>query len=130
DLTALDAWVLNLSQNVRYSESDRREIQHQISEQYLGDYAANWRAAMSNLEIREFETIQDEINALEQIISGEQPLRRALQILRDNTSLPAVDSNLTEKEKQAFMAQSQYRLLSRINREFSPQTEILVSNNG
>ncbi|HGH5989425.1 type VI secretion system membrane subunit TssM [Morganella morganii] len=130
DLTALDAWVLNLSQNVRYSESDRQEIQHQISEQYLGDYAANWRAAMSNLEIREFETIQDEINALEQIISGEQPLRRALQILRDNTSLPAVDSNLTEKEKQAFMAQSQYRLLSRINREFSPQTEILVSNNG
>ncbi|HCM63950.1 MAG TPA: type VI secretion system membrane subunit TssM [Morganella sp. (in: Bacteria)] len=130
DLTALDAWVLNLSQNVKYSESDRREIQHQISEQYLGDYTANWRAAMSNLEIREFDTISDEISALEQIISGEQPLRRALQILRDNTSLPVVDSNLTEKEKQALMAQSQYRLLSRINREFAPQTEILVSNNG
>lgn len=55
---------------------------------------------MSNLEIREFDTIQDEINALEQIISGEQPLRRALQVLRDNTSLPTIDSSLSSQEQQ------------------------------
>ncbi len=130
ELTMLDAWVLNLSQNVKYSDSDRKEIQRQISEQYIGDYNAQWRAAMGNLEIREFDSIQDEINALEQIISGEQPLRRALQVLRDNTTLPTIDSSLSNKEQQEQMAEPQYKLLSRISREFSPQTEILVSNNG
>lgn len=35
DLTFLDAWVLNLSINTQYSENDRKEIQRQITEQYL-----------------------------------------------------------------------------------------------
>ncbi|WP_369427330.1 type VI secretion system membrane subunit TssM [Providencia sp. PROV236] len=130
DLTLLDAWVLNLARNTQYSDSDRKEIQRQISEQYLSDYTAQWRGAMSNLEIREFDTIQDEINALEQIISGEQPLRRALQVLRDNTSLPAIDSALSSSEQKKLMEEPKYKLLSRLDREFSPETEILVSNNG
>ncbi|MGX8873748.1 ImcF-related family protein, partial [Escherichia coli] len=61
ELTLLDAWVLNLTTNTQYSESDRKEIQRQISEQYLSDYTAQWRNAMSNLEIRQFDSIQDEI---------------------------------------------------------------------
>lgn len=130
ELTLLDAWVLSLSANTQYSESDRKEIQRQISEQYLNDYTAQWRNAMSNLEIREFDTIQDEINALEQIISGEQPLRRALQVLRDNTVLPAIDSSLSSSEQKSLMNEPRYKLLGRLDREFSPQTEILVSNNG
>ncbi|WP_228715590.1 ImcF-related family protein, partial [Klebsiella quasipneumoniae] len=48
ELTLLDAWVLNLTTNTQYSESDRKEIQRQISEQYLSDYTAQWRNAMSN----------------------------------------------------------------------------------
>ncbi|WP_323840922.1 ImcF-related family protein, partial [Photorhabdus africana] len=46
DLTVMDSWVLNLSHNVQYSDTDRQEIQRQITEQYLGDYTATWRAAM------------------------------------------------------------------------------------
>lgn len=130
DLTFLDAWVLNLSTNTQYSESDRKEIQRQITEQYLNDYTAQWRAAMSNLEIREFESLQDEINALEQIISGEQPIRRALQVLRDNTTLPKIDSSLPIADQKALMDELKYKLLTRLDKEFAPQTEILVSNNG
>lgn len=100
ELTLLDAWVLNLTTNTQYSESDRKEIQRQISEQYLSDYTAQWRNAMSNLEIRQFDSIQDEITALEQIISGEQPLRRALQVLRDNTVIPTIDENLPLDEQK------------------------------
>ena len=77
-----------------------KEIQRQISEQYLSDYTAQWRNAMSNLEIRQFDSIQDEITALEQIISGEQPLRRALQVLRDNTVIPTIDENLPLDEQK------------------------------
>ncbi len=85
--------MLNLTSNTQYSENDRKEFQRQISEQYISDYIAQWRNGMSNLEIREFDSIQDEIIALEQIISGEQPLRRALQVLRDNTVIPSIDEN-------------------------------------
>ncbi len=130
ELTLLDAWVLNLTTNTQYSESDRKEIQRQISEQYLSDYTAQWRNAMSNLEIRQFDSIQDEITALEQIISGEQPLRRALQVLRDNTVIPTIDENLPLDEQKTLMAEPSYRLLTRLDREFTPQTEILVSNQG
>lgn len=130
DLTFLDAWVLNLATNTQYSDNDRKEIQRQISEQYLNDYTAQWRSAIGNLEIREFDTIQDEINALEQIISGEQPIRRALQVLRDNTTLPIIDNTLPLQDQKALMAEAKYTLLTRLDKEFSPQTEILVSNKG
>lgn len=130
ELTLLDAWVLNLTSNTQYSENDRKEIQRQISEQYISDYIAQWRNGMSNLEIREFDSIQDEIIALEQIISGEQPLRRALQVLRDNTVIPSIDENLPIEKQKALMAEPSYRLLTRLDREFTPQTEILVSNQG
>ncbi|XHX67470.1 hypothetical protein GU833_17025 [Photorhabdus akhurstii] len=36
DLTVMDSWVLNLSHNMQYSDTDRKEIQRQITEQYLG----------------------------------------------------------------------------------------------
>ncbi|WP_323840941.1 ImcF-related family protein, partial [Photorhabdus africana] len=74
-----------LSHNVQYSDTDRQEIQRQITEQYLGDYTATWRAAMNNLDIRDFTDIPQALSALEQVISGEQPISRALQILSDNT---------------------------------------------
>ncbi|MDP0699622.1 type VI secretion system membrane subunit TssM, partial [Klebsiella pneumoniae] len=54
----------------------------------------------------------------------------ALQVLRDNTSLPTIDSSLSSQEQQKLMAEPKYRLLSKLDREFSPETEILVSNNG
>ncbi len=40
ELTALDSWVLNLTQSVAYSEADREEIQRHITEQYISDYTA------------------------------------------------------------------------------------------
>ncbi|WP_387696243.1 ImcF-related family protein, partial [Photorhabdus sp. RM157S] len=83
---------------VQYSETDRQEIQRQITEQYLGDYTATWRGAMNNLDIRHFTDIPQAISAIEQVISGEQPLSRALQILSDNTRLPVINHTLPAKE--------------------------------
>lgn len=40
---------------------------------------------MDNLNIRNFESIGQLTGALEQVISGDQPLQRALTVLRDNT---------------------------------------------
>ena len=44
---------------------------------------------MDNLNVRDYESIAQLTGALEQIISGDQPLQRALTALRDNTQ-PAV----------------------------------------
>ncbi|EPC0237702.1 type VI secretion system membrane subunit TssM, partial [Escherichia albertii] len=85
ELTAMDSWVLNLTRSVKYSETDRAEIQRQLIEQYISDYTATWRAGMDNLNIRNFESIGQLTGALEQVISGDQPLQRALTVLRDNT---------------------------------------------
>lgn len=126
ELTAMDSWVLSLSKNVEYSEADRKEIQRQITEQYLGDYTATWRAAMNNLEIAPFEDLPQAISAIEQVVSGEQPLRRALQTLSDNTQLPVQLASLKGKPLEEAMEQPNYRLLSRVNREFSPETSVLI----
>ncbi|MFW0767438.1 type VI secretion system membrane subunit TssM [Trabulsiella odontotermitis] len=125
ELTAMDSWVLNLSQNVQYSEADRKEIQRQITEQYLSDYTSTWRGAMGNLEISQFDEIPQVINALEQIISGDQIFRRALQTLKDNTEPPLMPDGLPEKSRQDFLSAQNYQLLTRINREFAPENSLL-----
>lgn len=128
ELTVMDSWVLNLSKNVEYSEADRREIQRQVTEQYIGDYNATWRAAMNNLSVGEFEDLPQAISAIEQVISGEQPFRRALQTLSDNTRLPGIPEALQGKERQELLQKADYRLLGRVNREFAPETAVLVEN--
>lgn len=126
DLTVMDSWVLNLTKNVEYSEADRKEIQRQVTEQYIGDYTATWRAAMNNLAVSEFEDLPQAISAIEQVISGEQPFRRALQTLSDNTRLPAISDVIPAKEQQELLQKSDYLLLSRINREFVSEISVLV----
>ncbi|CNF22673.1 lipoprotein [Yersinia nurmii] len=125
DLTSMDSWVLSLSKNVEYSDTDRKEIQRQITEQYLGDYTAAWRAAINNLEIRQFDDLPQAIAAIEQVISGEQPIRRALQTLSNNTQLPAASGDGHAKD---LLEQPDYRLMSRINREFAPETAALIEH--
>ncbi|MFG1175219.1 type VI secretion system membrane subunit TssM [Erwiniaceae bacterium CAU 1747] len=128
ELTVMDSWVLNLSKNVQYSEADRQEIQRQITAQYIGDYIATWRGAMNNLSVADFGSLPEAISAIEQVISGDQPFRRALQTLRDNTSLPAIGDSVTGQERQALLDKADYRLLARINRDFAPETAALVEN--
>nr|WP_196245174.1 type VI secretion system membrane subunit TssM [Xenorhabdus bovienii] len=129
ELTEMDSWVLNLPLKTnKYSDTDQGNIQREITELYVGDYTATWRAAMNNLEVRDFEDLPQAISAIEQVISGEQPIKRALQILSDNTRPPELVSGLSDKEKQALLAQSDYRLLNRISRDFAPETGVLVEH--
>ncbi|NDJ57428.1 type VI secretion system membrane subunit TssM [Enterobacteriaceae bacterium 4M9] len=125
ELTAMDSWVLNLTQNVQYSEADRNEIQRHITEQYLGDYTATWRAAMGNIEVMQFDEMPMVVAALEQVISGDQVFRRALQTLRDNTQAPALPEGIPDKARQEFLESSDYRLLARISRDFAPENSVL-----
>jgi type VI secretion system protein ImpL len=126
ELTALDSWVLNITKNVTFSEADREEIQRHITEQYVSDYTATWQAGMNNLDVREYEDIQEVTDALEQVISGDQPFYRALQTLRDNTQLPPPPANIPEKARDEMMSALDFQLMTRLSREFSPENGILT----
>ncbi len=125
ELTSMDSWVLNLTQNVEYSDADRDEIKRQITEQYLSDYTSTWHGAISNISIQQFDDIPTAISALENIISGEQPFKKALQILQENTQPinPA-----SEKDKPEIVAQDRL-LINRIHREFAKETSVLDESN-
>jgi len=124
-LTALDSWVLNLTHSVHYSDADRAEIQRQLTEQYLSDYIATWRAGMDNLNVRDYESIVQLTGALEQIISGDQPLQRALTALRDNTHAIILPEKMDDKEREAARSAPDYLLLTRLGHEFAPENSTL-----
>lgn len=126
ELTAMDSWVLNLTQNVQYSEADRKEIQRHLTDQYFSDYTVTWRSAMNNLEIQQFDETSQVITALEQVIGGDQVFRRALQALQDNTRVAVVPEGLSDSQRQDFLESADYRLMARITRDFALENNVLA----
>lgn len=129
ELTAMDSWVLNIIHSVKYSDADRAEIQRQLTEQYISDYTATWRSGMDNLNVRDYESIAQLTAALEQIISGDQPLQRALTALRDNTQPAVLSEKLSDKERAEALGEPDYRLLTRLGHEFAPENSTLAVQN-
>lgn len=85
DLTALDAWVLGLRARVQLSDADRSEIQRQVNDRYITDYVNNWQKMLANMDVQPMETPEQALALLTAITGNEQPFRRALTALSDNT---------------------------------------------
>ncbi|WP_036015708.1 type VI secretion system membrane subunit TssM [Budvicia aquatica] len=127
ELTSMDSWVLNITQNVEYSDADRAEIKRQISELYVSDYVSTWHGAVANLSIKQFSDIPEAISALENVIGGEQPLKKALIALQENTQGM---NPPTEKELATATVSAKDRLMiNRIHREFTKETSVLDETN-
>lgn len=125
-LTSLDSWVLEITRNVKYSEEDRKEIQHHITTLYLNDYISTWHAAYHNIHIKKFVNIPEAIYALEQITNGEQIFRRAIQLLKDNTS---PKSSIVTNSSPDILNQRDYQLLNYLNHEFRQETSVIIEDN-
>lgn len=154
-ITALDAWVLGLTDNVDYSDADKAEIERQITDRYVGDYTSTWRNAVNNLSIKPFDDVEQASTALDAVLNNGQPLWRTLVLLGDNTQphlVTALSSdvktpvvvaakqgknqktvadkvlNSAQKESLEQLAeQPEYVLLSRIGRPFSEQNALVES---
>lgn len=81
---------------------------------------------MDNLNIRNFESIGQLTGALEQVISGDLPLQRALTVLRDNTQPGVFSEKLSAKEREEATAEPDYQLLTRLGHEFAPENSTLA----
>lgn len=148
DITRLDAWVLKLTEHTDYSEADKREIQRQITDRYVGDYVSRWRNALTNLSIRPFADISEATDALDAVLNNGQPIWRALLLLRDNTQtqlqaaivdpdIPVAGAakkeqkvtqvlNIAQKNTLEQMEnQPDYILLNRIGRSFTEQKALV-----
>lgn len=131
DLTAIDSWVLDITDKVRYSKADREEIERQINELYINDYISSWNAAYDALYVKKFQDIPEAIYALEQITGGEQPFRRALQLLKENATVKEtlVAANSTTETVQSLVSNKNTRLINRIHREFAKALSVLEEKN-
>lgn len=125
-LTTLDSWVLDISQDIHYSEEDRKEIERQITTLYLNDYISTWHSAYHNIHIKKFANIPEAIIALEQVTSGEQIFRRAIQLLKDNT---APKDSIIPDASTNVLNQRDYQLLNYLSHEFRQETSVILENN-
>lgn len=75
--------------------------------------------------MRDYESIAQLTGALEQIISGDQPLQRALTALRDNTHAIILPEKLDDKEREEARSAPDYLLLTRLGHEFASENSTL-----
>lgn len=130
ELTSIDSWVLNITSNVQYSKTDREEIERQITEQYISDYEATWHSAYNNLRVKPFADIPTAITSLEHITSGEQPFRRAIQLLADNTKTPDETINVPDNGTvKDIIGQQNSKIINRIYRDFAKEISVLNEEN-
>lgn len=116
DLTALDAWVLGLRSRVHLSDADRNEIQRQVNERYITDYVNSWQKVLSNMDVQEMESSEQALALLAEITGSEQPFRRVLTSLSDNTRIRTFDDSVSTMTKE---------INRRIGRPFMPLNDAL-----
>ncbi|TDN50637.1 type VI secretion system (T6SS) IcmF/TssM family protein [Buttiauxella sp. JUb87] len=83
-------------------------------------------APKGNLNVHNYESITELAGSLEQIISGDQPLQRALTALRDNTQPAVFSEKLDDKAREEALAEPDYLLLTRLGHEFATENSTLT----
>jgi len=135
ELALIDAWVLGRRDNIDFSLADQQQLQAGLHNLYSQEYVRHWRAALSRLNIHNFEDLNHGVQLLESLGSSYQPLAGVLQQLRENTSLTAsLSSNLRQASPAAAglaltPAQVPPRLamMQNIERQFSDLNRLTLS---
>lgn len=150
DLTALDSWVLDITKSVKYTDADRANIKRHIIDLYSSDYISTWHKTIDNLMVKNFDSIADAIVTLESINSSEQPFKKAIMLIRDNSKaapLPDLDTKdiknikdiknvkdvkdikLSKNDLNIAFTDEERKFINGIHREFLKEVSVLQDEN-
>ncbi len=130
DLTALDSWVLDMTKSVKYTDADRANIKRHIIDLYLSDYISTWHRAIDNLMVNDFDSLANAITALETINSSEQPFKKAINLIKDNSTALSLPETTDKEVPKIGFSEDERTLINHIHREFSKDVSVLDDNNG
>lgn len=127
ELAMIDQWVLGERRQIDYSEEDRKALAVRLRTLYSADYVDNWRRALNQFSVTDFDDLTHAVTVLEQVTGPAAPLRRLLETVRDNSVLypaqalvegqsPAVQIPIPEDGRTQAVA---------IRRAFSGLSELL-----
>ncbi|PVY77669.1 type VI secretion system protein ImpL [Tamilnaduibacter salinus] len=118
ELALVDAWVLGRRDDVDFSDADEQALRAQLRDRYVRDYTAQWRRAISHLDVRRFRDLNHGVRVLDNLTGGHQPLTELLTTLRMNTDLFPDTPGDQQLPEEALEESPRYRLAQRIAGQF------------
>lgn len=126
ELALIDAWVLGRRDNINFSDADEARLKVQLQDQYAEDYIRTWRHALSQLDVRDFQDLNQGVRILDNLTGGHEPLTRLLTTVRDNTQLVRVPEDQSDAARELLEQSPEYRMEQDIERQFAGLNSLLV----
>ncbi len=126
ELALIDAWVLGRRDTIDFSDADEDRLKVQLQDRYAEDYVKTWRGALSQLDIRSFQDLNQGVRILDSLTGGHEPLTRLLSTVRDNTQLIRAPEDQTDAARKLLERSPEYRMEQDIQRQFSGLNALLV----
>lgn len=124
ELALIDAWVLGRRDDVHFSDADEEELLAQLQTRYAKHYVDAWRGALSHFTVRRFQDLNHGVRILESLSSGDRPLARLLEKVRDNTVFIPHTGGNTETGRNILEQSPHFRMLNDIQRQFSDLNQL------
>ncbi len=100
-----DNWVLGLSQHVIPTSEEQEAFKEEVRKKYTDDYISNWRNALSELKVQNYDNVGDLTNAIDLISGPSSPMTTVLKQVYANTQFSPVG----EKKCSDFKARPETR---------------------
>lgn len=125
ELALVDAWVLGRRDDVNFSKADEARLQAQLQSLYAENYVANWRQALSRLDIQSFSDLNHGVRILESLTSGHEPLKQFLAQVTANTRLIPGSTEEAEAARKVMEQSAHFQMVQEIERQFTDLNELM-----
>ncbi len=95
-----DNWVVG-TRSGELTDLDLATVQAKLEKQYLEDYIHHWSAAINQLRLVPLGSMDNNLEVMNALLSGQSPLREVLDAISTNTQLSASMINPDEIKEQA-----------------------------
>ncbi|PCJ44642.1 MAG: type VI secretion system membrane subunit TssM [Moraxellaceae bacterium] len=98
-----DNWVVG-SRSGELTDMDLATVQAKLEKQYLEDYIHHWSAAINQLRLVPMGSLEESLEVMNALLSGQSPLREILDTISINTQLSASMVNAEDIKEHAKSA--------------------------